>query len=51
MAEEKPTPETASTARQLCSEASAFIQSIIDARGITISSYAQVEWYLAKLIL
>jgi len=51
MAEEKPNPESASAARQLSAEASAFIQRIIDARGITISSYAQVEWYLAKLIL
>ncbi len=51
MVEEKPNPESAGAARQLSTEASAFIQCIIDARGITISSYAQVEWYLAKLIL
>ncbi|MHC6151511.1 hypothetical protein ACVSQB_06910 [Bradyrhizobium elkanii] len=51
MAEEKPNPETTSAARQLSTEANAFIQRIIDARGVTISSYAQVEWYLAKLIL
>lgn len=35
----------------LSAEASALIQQIIDARGVTIMSYAQVEWFLAKLIL
>ncbi|MGJ4933599.1 hypothetical protein [Bradyrhizobium sp. HKCCYLRH3083] len=51
MSEEKPSPEAANAATQPSTEASRFIQSIIDARGITILSYAQVEWYLAKLIL
>lgn len=37
--------------RELSPEASTGIQSIMDARGFTIMAYAQVEWYLAKLIL
>lgn len=51
MADGKLKRETASAEGQLSTEASAFIQRVIDARGATISSYAQVEWYLAKLIL
>jgi hypothetical protein len=48
----KPISQPASnTPRELSPEASAGIQSIMDARGYTITSYAQVEWYLAKLIL
>jgi hypothetical protein len=36
---------------QLSPEASAFIQNLFDARGATLLAFAEVEWYLAKLIL
>ena len=49
MADEKPAAAQASDG--LSADASALIQRIIDARGVTIMSYAQVEWFLAKLIL
>jgi hypothetical protein len=38
------------TAR-LSPEASAFMENLFDARGATLLAFAQVEWYLAKLIL
>jgi hypothetical protein len=45
-------PQSSSNASNgLSAEASALMQRIIDARGITTMSYAQVEWFLAKLIL
>ena len=36
---------------QLSAEASAFVEKLTDARGYTILAFAQVEWFLAKIIL
>jgi hypothetical protein len=36
---------------QLSPEASAFMQNLFDCRGATLLAFAQVEWYLARLIL
>ena len=36
---------------QFGSEATAFVEKLLDARGYTILAFAQVEWFLAKIIL
>jgi hypothetical protein len=36
---------------QLSPEASAFMEKIVDGRGASILAFAQVEWFLAKIIL
>ncbi|MGJ5119427.1 hypothetical protein [Bradyrhizobium oligotrophicum] len=47
----KAGPKSDLAVAHLTAEASAFMQRIIDSRGATLMSYAQVEWYLAKLII
>ena len=34
-----------------CPRASAFMEKLFDSRGATILAFAQVEWFLAKIIL
>ncbi len=36
---------------QLSAEADAYVEKLLDARGLTILAFAQVEWFLAKIIL
>jgi hypothetical protein len=36
---------------QLSAEAAAYVEKLLDARGATILAFAQVEWFLAKIIL
>jgi hypothetical protein len=36
---------------QLSAEASAYMDKLLDARGATILAFAQVEWFLAKIII
>lgn len=36
---------------QLSEEAAAFVEKLLDVRGATILAFAQVEWFLAKIIL
>jgi len=36
---------------QVSPEASAYVDNILDYRGATILAFAQVEWFLAKIIL
>jgi hypothetical protein len=36
---------------QLSAEAAAYVEKLLDARGATIFAFAQVEWFLAKIIL
>ena len=36
---------------QLSAEAAANVEKLLDARGATILAFAQVEWFLAKIIL
>src|SRR4051794_37974058 len=36
---------------QLSPEASAYVEKLLDYRGATILAFAQVEWFLARIIL
>ncbi|MCU1275276.1 MAG: hypothetical protein JWO48_2707 [Bryobacterales bacterium] len=36
---------------QLSAETAAYVEKLIDIRGATILAFAQVEWFLAKIIL
>ena len=45
------TAKPSAAAAQLSPEASKLMQQIFDARGATLIAFAQVEWYLAKIIL
>ena len=46
-----PSPQRTQTRPQLSAEANEFIGKLMDNRGAILLAFAQVEWFLAKLII